>query len=271
MRRLVALCLLVLALSATSHAFAWYASWPTHTATVYVNPGNASPWLSPDQIGASVVAAMDDWNTQGGADFRFVFGGFTDKGQDAYDGQNTISFAPNNPNGYIAFTFARADGNLSLLDTDTVFYSGFNYTSDDQDCAAVGGYGVVLHDVLTHELGRVLGLSSSDDPEATMYAGGFPPCATTNRSLGLDDIAGVQAIYGVASALPPPPDPIPPPPITACVTDGVVYPVGATLTATLRNGAVGVWIAAREVEGWTLLTSTHRRGYTTATVQCGAS
>lgn len=60
---------------------------------------------------------------------------------------------------------------------------------------------VDLLTVAAHEIGHTLGLAHSDDPNALMYAAYRGP----QRSLGEDDIAGIQAVYGMASN----PDPAP--------------------------------------------------------------
>ena len=73
MRRLLIVSLM-LAASSSVHGYTTYASWQSHTDTVYVNPANATSWLTPQQIEADVQAALNDWNTQGGADFHFTYG-----------------------------------------------------------------------------------------------------------------------------------------------------------------------------------------------------
>jgi hypothetical protein len=50
---------------------------------------------------------------------------------------------------------------------------------------------------LTHEVGHVLGLDHSTDPEATMYRSARTG-ETSKRDLNADDIAGISAIYPVA-------------------------------------------------------------------------
>lgn len=52
---------------------------------------------------------------------------------------------------------------------------------------------VDLRGILTHELGHVLGLGHSSDPNATMFASTSDPASW--RSLEADDIAGVCALY----------------------------------------------------------------------------
>ena len=60
---------------------------------------------------------------------------------------------------------------------------------------------VDLLTVAAHEIGHTLGLAHSGDPNALMFASYSGP----HRSLGTDDIAGVQSLYGVASAPEPAP------------------------------------------------------------------
>lgn len=49
--------------------------------------------------------------------------------------------------------------------------------------------------VLTHELGHLLGLGHSEDPDATMFAVSRPG-ETEKRSLSDDDVAGFEELYG---------------------------------------------------------------------------
>jgi len=78
---------------------------------------------------------------------------------------------------------------------------------------------VDLLTVAAHEIGHTLGLAHSSDPNALMYAAYSGP----HRSLDGDDIAGIQAIYGMASAPEPAPEAPPqdatPPPTTGQDSD----------------------------------------------------
>jgi hypothetical protein len=79
---------------------------------------------------------------------------------------------------------------------------------------------VDLLTVAAHEIGHTLGLAHSSDPDALMFAAYSGP----HRFLGEDDIAGVQAIYGVDSAPEPapeaPPEGATPPPAGGQDSDG---------------------------------------------------
>jgi len=59
---------------------------------------------------------------------------------------------------------------------------------------------VDLLTVAIHEIGHTLGLGHSDDPNAIMFASYSGP----SRTLGTDDIAGIQALYGIRDEAAPP-------------------------------------------------------------------
>ena len=78
----------------------------------------------------------------------------------------------------------------------------FLHFDDDERWVDSDSRNVDLLTVAAHEIGHTLGLAHSDDPDALM----FPSYAGPHRFLSNDDIAGVQSIYGVASAPQPAPE-----------------------------------------------------------------
>jgi hypothetical protein len=78
----------------------------------------------------------------------------------------------------------------------------FLHFDDDERWVNSNNQNVDLLTVAAHEIGHTLGLAHSDDPNALMY----PSYRGPHRFLDNDDIAGVQSLYGVASAPPPAPD-----------------------------------------------------------------
>jgi hypothetical protein len=190
--------------TASPHAYASYASWASPSATVYVNPANGDG-LSDSGVISALQAAMDDWNIQGGSPFRFNYGGQVRDTTTGYDGKNVVLFRNENNGGTIAYTYSWWDASNHLLDSDMIIYDpGYTFYAYDGTCDVYAGYGVYLHDLTTHEFGHMLGLLHSSDPSATMYAG-YANCATTQRSIEADDIAGIQALYGRSSSSSPAP------------------------------------------------------------------
>jgi len=81
----------------------------------------------------------------------------------------------------------------------------FLHFDDDERWVNSETQDIDLLTVAAHEIGHSLGLGHSNDPGALM----FPSYNGPRRFLGEDDIAGVQSLYGVASAPEPAPN-VPP-------------------------------------------------------------
>ena len=89
------------------------------------------------------------------------------------------------------------------------FVPGTTVRLEDPSADAVGtsltsryqGTSTTLYQVALHELGHSLGLNHSTDPNAVM----FPTLGASNADLDASDIAGIQAIYGVAAGTAAPP------------------------------------------------------------------
>jgi hypothetical protein len=107
---------------------------------------------------------------------------------------NIVSAIPGDSSGVLAYCLATAGGGWTIK-----FYEdAWNW--DDGPGTSISGFD--LQGVMCHEYGHALGLGHSTDGSATMY-----PSVSGNgvaqRSIAADDIAGVNAIYGVKAATKP--------------------------------------------------------------------
>lgn len=79
---------------------------------------------------------------------------------------------------------------------------------DDEDKFAInGGAGVDLLWLSVHELGHSLGLDHTYHPASVMFA--YYPGYVEKLKLDSDDVAGIQALYGLPDVVAPQPDPTP--------------------------------------------------------------
>ena len=96
-------------------------------------------------------------------------------------------------------TYDRSTG--EILDADIELNFAFNELTVGDDHVVYD-----LGSIVTHELGHFLGLDHSADPDSTMAAG-YEVGSTTQRTLELDDIAGVCATYPPERDAPCDPEP----------------------------------------------------------------
>ena len=165
---------------------------------------NGSEPLAPTSGLGQVRDGFAAWNAVTGSRLRYTDGGSTDARGFTFDGVSTISFGDplgqldpsTNCSGTLGFggyfrddtqtrvvngqTFSR------ILEGDVVFNDGW---------AGCGFYETYanLAEVATHELGHVLGLGHSTNPDATMYA--FAHFDGRGAALRDDDRAGVRFAY----------------------------------------------------------------------------
>jgi hypothetical protein len=96
--------------------------------------------------------------------------------------------------------------------------------------------------VESHELGHVLGLGHSSDPSALMYPTLSSSCRSAARSLGSDDIAGIQSIYPSSTPTPTPtPTPVPSPTVAVpgAPSAFVTSAIGTSVTMTWQAPTTG--------------------------------
>lgn len=190
----------------------WYAPDPDVGDVTSMPPGAAVEILP---------LALQTWADVPCSPLSSEFGGFTDDNHGDPAGDYTSQFFFEDPNHelgsgilaacwswYTTSTILHSNGvdYYRLTDFDIVSNDGVNYGTPEDihsgDCASQYSF----LGVMTHELGHGFGLGHScesdeacPDPllrEATMYWS-TPACATLQEEPNEDDIAGINALYGV--------------------------------------------------------------------------
>jgi hypothetical protein len=162
--------------------------WPGHSTTYVINTTNLD--LPDDAVESAVRAGADTWALQTGGAFTFTFTGRSTQTTNGFDGTNLVVFRNASSGSAIATTYWWSSGS-TIVDADIVFWDGgFQFFAGTTGCSN----GFYIEDIAAHEFGHALGLGHSASPAATMYPT-VSSCATGNRVLDADDIAGVVALY----------------------------------------------------------------------------
>jgi hypothetical protein len=243
--------------------------WPGNAIPFYVNVTSCTgaTAIAPALVAAAVLSdaqtAAFAWHDQSNADLSFTYAGTTTATGMVPDG-NVVFWCSPDPDGSgnLARTYWWFGGDGNIFDFDIELLIGnYPYVTSDEGCNAAS---VFVLDIAIHEFGHGLSLGHSEFVDATMYAP-TTPCSTKERTLYSDDIAAIEAVYGLRA-----PSTVPPPALVSCTTAGVVYPLGSFLSSgALRNGAANQWLTARLAEGWVLNGTDKNQGFTTFTVVCG--
>ncbi|MGE0825455.1 MAG: matrixin family metalloprotease [Candidatus Binatia bacterium] len=164
---------------------------------------------SPPQASTSIAQAFAAWSSVTGSSFLFVNAGSTTSGGMFSDGINTISFGdplgqidpPSNCSGVLAIGGYYRSGSQTkvvngqtfyrILEGDLVFADGWTGCGFYENPSNVA-------EVMTHELGHVLGLGHSADSTATMYA--YAHFDGRGAALRTDDENGLKALYPASSS-----------------------------------------------------------------------
>lgn len=172
---------------------------------ILVNASNASG-LSSWEVEQAVVDAMLAWREASGNGFSFDVWVGTDPelfpAALTYDGAITLYFASNDENGLFlgggsaGFTQLWFDENGTILEADVVLNDAqFGFTTDPSttDYTADGVFGktLLLSDLVTHELGHLLGLGHNGVFGSTM----FPSAWAQASTLACDDTTTIRHHY----------------------------------------------------------------------------
>ncbi len=160
--------------------------------------------LPPERVEAAVARAIDAWNDGGAPCSDLVLalapapaGTETSLAGGAHDGENRIVWREDEwpaelSDAVLAQTTLVYDARTGeLLDADVDVNGVHHFWTDTED---PGRAVTDVENTITHELGHVVGLAHSPDPEATMFADA-PPGDLTKRSLADDDVEGLCFVY----------------------------------------------------------------------------
>ena len=146
-------------------------------------------------IPPALAVGAGAWTSQTSASFSFQYAGTSTVTTNTNDGLNVVMFRNASSGSAIATTYWWSSGSR-IIDADIVFWDGgFQFFTGSTGCSN----GFYIEDIAAHEFGHALGLGHSTVTSATMYPS-VSSCATGNRTLDADDIAGVQALYPPLSA-----------------------------------------------------------------------
>jgi hypothetical protein len=226
----------------------WRASVAEAGVPYYVNAANQD--VSASAALTAVKVGADAWALQSDANFHFAYAGATSGSSLVKNFKNEVFFRNVSKSSVIAETYWWYDGAGYLIDADFVFYDGgWRFYTGTSGCNS----GAYIEDIRTHEFGHALGLRHTTVSGSTMVLS-YSRCSTSFRSLGPDDIAGVEYQYPPVDAVDPAPLPSGSVTLTAKtpkVTVGInwsgasgtsvqVYVNGVLRFTTANDGAVTV-------------------------------
>ena len=163
--------------------------WPAQVVPYYINPVNAD-MPQADAI-AAIQAGVAAWSQQSNANVLPYYMGQTTGSSLTLNNKNEIFFRYGSNGNLYGETLWWYNGANQLIEADIVFYDAtYTFYGGSSVCAS----GVYLQDATTHEFGHALGLGHSADPAASMYPT-MGWCSSSVRTLDVDDVAGIQALY----------------------------------------------------------------------------
>jgi len=172
--------------------------WGVEPTLLRVVPGGRERALN------SVRDAFEAWSGPNCSDMRFRFVGADARFVPGFDEEsetrNAVALSEEwayDPDA-IAFTITTFTSDGILQDADIELNGeAFDFVLAELDC---GGEQMDLGNVMTHEIGHLLGLAhppATPSNQATTMFASSKPCETTKRSLSEGDVDGLCTIYPV--------------------------------------------------------------------------
>jgi len=165
------------------------------SVTYYINANASVGCAGPAETQiAEIQKGMDAWNNAG-ACFGFRYGGQLSCSLD-FDEKNCIYFSrtPPYPEWVIAANYHWILDETMMVESDIVFNAwNFTWSHSDTTCCDMD-----IWNIATHELGHTLCLLDQyDDSQSSRTMYGYADyCDVFARTLHVDDIAAMRAIYG---------------------------------------------------------------------------
>jgi Matrixin/Chitinase A, N-terminal domain len=188
------LCILLLLTAAGTIASAYVLNgpkWGSQQVPYYINPTNK--YMSETDALTAIQNGASAWTAQSSADIVLSYVGRTTGNTIAANGKNEVFFRDASNGGMYGETYWWSSGG-TLVEADTVFYTGtVQFFADTATCTGTS-YAIYLQDAAAHELGHALGLGHSSVSSATMYPS-LGLCSTSGRTLDADDLAGIESLY----------------------------------------------------------------------------
>ncbi|MBC77397.1 MAG: hypothetical protein CME64_15440 [Halobacteriovoraceae bacterium] len=164
---------------------------------LYANPVDQNSLnINSDDVQAAINEGVDEWNKVSPLKVNPVFTSYPPE-----LGAGASFRFSNNPaffgKGVLAITSINYDSsNGSIMSADILmnesFYSGASFTSDKSSSSGPVAY---VGDVITHELGHLLGLNHSEVHDSSMIYSIFKG----QHSIHSDDKSGIKSLYDLSS------------------------------------------------------------------------
>jgi hypothetical protein len=182
---------LSLAVATFCHGAIFYGSrWPDGNIAWYYNPAGQPAAFSKEQVLVTMNQSMQNW--QAGCKVRFVYMGETNAAPAIQNGVTTVGWGKSQPAGYQAYT-------NSWVANGTRLYNEADITFDPALVSKLSDLGGLA----AHELGHLLGLDHSDQPQSVMFADPYNPDLNMTLPTG-DDLATCAKMYGAPGLVPLP-------------------------------------------------------------------